>query len=94
MSKPTQLEDLAITELTELINSIHKSFEKSFIRAGDFSTCIYFYNTKNSVNCYLNISNELINKYEIDLLHELSKAQLIKDRDKATTEVIKSLGLV
>ena len=65
--KPSELEDMTNSQILNLLIRVKECFQKSFIRTGDFSTSIYFYNTKNSVNTYINIDNKLIADYKINL---------------------------
>lgn len=76
MKKITNLNDLPKKELIGLINSVHKCFEKSFVHYADTSVCLYFFNTKNSVNCYININKVLLNEYDMDIEKTLIEAQV------------------
>lgn len=66
MKKPEGLNDISRSDLIELIRTNERSFQRSTIRPGDLSTSIYFFNTRNSVNLYINIDNKLIAEYDID----------------------------
>ena len=65
--KKDEVRDLDENELIILIISLSGYFQKHIIRTGDDSTSIYYFNTKNSVNCLLNISNKLISEYQMNL---------------------------
>lgn len=67
MTKPIGIEDMTAEQIIKLILAVQKFFQKSFIRTGEDSTSIYFYNTKNSVNTYINIDNKLLAQYRISL---------------------------
>lgn len=66
MKKPEGLNDISRTDLIELIRTNERSFQRAIIRPGDLSTSIYFFNTRNSVNMYINIDNKLIAEYDLD----------------------------
>jgi hypothetical protein len=66
MKKPEGLNDISRSDLIELIRTNERSFQRAIIRPGDLSTSIYFFNTRNSVNLYINIDNKLIAEYELD----------------------------
>lgn len=53
-------------EVFEIINFLNSKFEKFTVRVGDTSTIIYYFNTKNSVNCNISINNILLSEYEIN----------------------------
>lgn len=57
MTRPSGIEDMTAEQIIKLILAVQHSFQKSFIRTGEDSTSIYFYNTKNSVNTYMTISS-------------------------------------
>lgn len=61
------LENLTEQELLDLLKSVRKHFLKYFIRSGDESTTVFFFNTKASVTANVNITNKLLSDYKIDL---------------------------
>lgn len=75
MTKPLGLNDMDRDTLIELLNSLAECFQKSFIRSGETSTSVYFFNTKNSVNTYINIDNKLLADYQINLQELLTTSE-------------------
>lgn len=67
MIRPTGLNDMDKDSLLEVLYILSGVFQKSFIRSGETSTSVYFFNTKNSVNTYINIDNKILADYEINL---------------------------
>lgn len=60
------LSDMPREKVMELISCIRSKFDKLTVRIGDTSTTFYFFNTKNSVNTILTITNNLLHDYQIN----------------------------
>lgn len=62
----TNLNDMSKEQILDLFNIMKSTFKYFITRTGDSSTSVYFFNTKNSVNSTICITNELLNRYEIN----------------------------
>lgn len=61
------IKDMSKQEILSLLLNCSMAFAKSYIREGDFSTNIHFFNTKNSVNAIISIHKSIIDKYQLNL---------------------------
>ena len=62
----SNINDMPRELLMDLILCVKSKFDKLNVRIGDTSTTFYFFNTKNSVNTIITITNNLLHEYEIN----------------------------
>lgn len=67
MSKPTGVEKMNKDQLLYLLARVRECFQNYYLQKGDESTSVFFYNTDNKVNTYVNISHKSLDEFKIDL---------------------------